>query len=874
MKRNEYRPPIVAEILLKFLAKHEDEISLIGDFEEEFVCYWQNSGSFKARLWYWMNTFNSIPKFTKHALRRGFTMLKNYFKIAGRNLVRHKGISLINLSGLSIGMACCILILLYLQYELSYEKFNKNSENIYRLCVEFNGSPIPVTGPSFGPAIENDYPEVVKAVRIYPMSTMAPRVPVKYDNRQFYEENIYYADDSVFEVFTFEMISGDPADALTRSNTIVITKTSAEKYFGEIDPLGKILKLNTNEYTVTGVIEDVKLNSHLKFDMLCSFQTLYDQRGYDQMGSWQTALDYYTYIMLSEDADQMELENKLPGLIEKNMNTETNSTGISVRLFLQPLESIHLHSKMKYEISANSDITYIYIFSVIALFVLLIACINFMNLATARASVRAKEVGLRKVMGAYRQSLIRQFIGESIVFSVFAIVLALLIVKLSLPVFTSITGTDLSIDYDSMPWLIPGLLFISLIAGVAAGSYPAFFLSGFQPVKIIKGSIYGNKKGVNFRSLLVVIQFSISIALITGTSIIYKQLNFMKTKNPGFEKEHVIVLPLTDRSVIRSLDMLKEEFKSFSGITEVSASLKSPGEEPGAFYYIPEGISGDKPVLMQYINVDDEYIKTMDISILAGRSFSNEMRTDAYSSVIINETAAKSLGWVGTTGNYEGCIGKTIRGMGGVREVIGVISDFHLQSVHKAIVPLFVDYIPGYYNTLSLKVNPEGLPNTINSLRKKWKEVVPGSPFDFHFLDESYDKQFRADEKLSEIFSYFSILAIFIACLGLFGMAAFSAEQRVKEIGIRKVLGAASKGIIFLIGRDMMKLILISNAAAWPIVYFASSYWLKSFAYHTDIEPQTFIYSSLLVFLIGIITISYQSIKAASADPVESLKKE
>ncbi|MCP4725005.1 MAG: hypothetical protein GY863_08220, partial [bacterium] len=487
---------------------------------------------------------------------------------------------------------------------------------------------------------------------------------------------------------------------------------------------------------------------------------------------------------------------------------------------------------------------------------------------------RAKEVGLRKVMGAYRQSLVRQFLGESIIFSILSLVIALLLVKITLPIFGSISGTDLAIGYESMPWLIPGLISISLFVGIIAGSYPAFFLSAFQPVKIIKGSISGTGKGINFRSILVVIQFSISIALIIGTGIIFEQLNFMKNKKLGFEKEHVITLPLTDRSVIRSLDMLKDELKSYSGITEVAASLKTPGEEPGAFYYLPEGMPEDKPVVMQYLNVDNDFVETMDIEILAGRSFSKDISTDRFNSVIINETAAISFGWVETPGDYNNCIGKTIKEGQRSRPVIGVISDFHLQSVHKAIVPLFIDYIPGYYNTLSIRVNPDGLMETIDFLREKWGEIAPGNPFDFRFLDESYDRQYRSDERLSEIFSYFTILAIFIACLGLFGMAAFSAEQRVKEIGIRKVLGATSRGIVLLIGGEMMKLILISNAVAWPLVYFVSSQWLTGFAYHMDINIVTFINSSILVFFIGIVTISYQSFKAAAANPIDSLRNE
>ncbi|MCP4727895.1 MAG: FtsX-like permease family protein, partial [bacterium] len=434
MKNKNYRPPIIAEYLLRSIAKYEDEISLIGDFEEEFVHHAQNTGLFKARFWYWFNTMNSIPKFAKHAVRRGFTMLVNYMKIAVRNLIRHKGISFINLSGLAIGMACCILILLYIQYEMSYEKFHENSDRIYRVGVEFNDSPIPVTGPSYGPAIESDYPEVEKAVRLYPMSTMAPRVPVHYGSKRFYEENVYFADAAVFEVFSFNMISGDPANALQRAYTIVITETTADRYFGSEEPIGKVLKLNSRDYTVTGVMEDVPANSHLKFDLLCSFTTLYDQRGNEQMKSWRTALDYYTYILLADEADHNELEKKFPDLIEKNMGADLNAMGATVVLFLQPLESIHLHSEMEYEMSANSDIAYIYIFSAIAVFVLLIACINFMNLATARASIRAKEVGLRKVMGAYRQSLVRQFLGESIIFSILSLVIALLLVKITLPI--------------------------------------------------------------------------------------------------------------------------------------------------------------------------------------------------------------------------------------------------------------------------------------------------------------------------------------------------------------------------------------------------------------------------------------------------------
>jgi putative ABC transport system permease protein len=799
-------------------------------------------------------------------------MFKNYFKSTLRNIKKHKGYASINIVGLAIGMTCCILIVMYITTELNYDRYHENADRIFRLGFDANvgGSQVvsPISNVPSAPVLIQEYPEVVDAVRFRTVS----RTSVEYEDKQFYENDILYADNSIFSVFTFQMTRGDPKTALETAYSAVLTETTAQRYFGDEDPIGKTLTLNNeSNFVITGVMKDVPPNSHFTFDMLCSYETLYD-RNREIMEEWFNFMDY-TYLLLSEGFDYRELEAKFPALIEKYMESMLKALGGEIEFFLQPLGSIHLHSNLENEMSPNSSITYIYIFGAVALFILCIACINFMNLATARSSTRAKEVGLRKVVGAERRELIRQFLGESLLYSILSLMIALLFSRLALPLVSSLSGQDLSLNFAHVPWLIPGLVGLALFVGLLAGSYPALFLSAFRPSQVLKGNLKAGSAHSRLRSILVVSQFIISICLIIGTGIILSQIKFMKNKSLGFDKENVIVAEIMDRKVRKSLDSIKAEIEKIPGVLSVSSASLVPGQEPSVQPFIPEGFTEKQSQLMEIFWVDQDYVPTLGMEIVKGRNFSLEFGTDPSSAVIINQTAARRYGW-------ENPVGKTIRAPSGeimkwdTYTVVGVVKDFHRTSLHSVIAPQVIGNDPRSFDELVIRINPENSDTTLSLLREKWKEIDPQRPFDFFFLDNLLDSQYGTEERLSDILSAFSVFAIFIACLGLFGMASFAAEQRTKEIGIRKVLGASVPGVVALLSRDFLKLIAVANLIAWPLAYFGMNRWLQNFAYKTGIDVWIFIFTGLIAIGIALATVSYQSIKAALLNPVDAIKYE
>jgi len=798
-------------------------------------------------------------------------MLKNYLKIAFVNLKKHKAFSFINIVGLAIGIACCILIIAYVFHELSYDKYHEKADEIYRLRSELKISgdhlDIPKSSPPMADYLVQNYPDVIDAARFRSLG----RVPVRYRDNLYYEDRLFFADHSVFDIFTFPMVKGDPQEALKSAYTIVITEDMAKKYFGDADPLGKMLNINNqSDYTVTGVVKNVPRNSHLIFNMLCSFAT-YAQNNKRDMQNW-LSINNYTYILLQEGYDPKQLEQKFPEMIVKRAGALLKYAKGEMALSLQPLKSIHLHSNLMQEISGNSNIVYVYIFSAIALFILAIACINFMNLSTARSASRAQEVGLRKVLGADRGKIIRQFLGESILFSLISLIVALFLVDLFLPLFRSISGIDLSIDYSGNLWLLPGLIGLAVIVGLIAGSYPAFFLSAFQPVRVIKGFFKTGTANSRFRSTLVIVQFTISIVLIVGTIVVFNQLNHMKNRRLGFQKEQTVVIPISDESTSESLRLVKQELKTHTGVLSVAASSHVPGQTTYINPFIPEGFALDQMQYMGELYIDHDFIPVMGIELADGRNFSPDLKTDTAQSVIINETAVKKFGW-------DNPVGKTIRDVSMSQKlkkytVIGVVKDFHMESLHKQIMPLFIGCTTHIFNSLSVRIRSENIPETISFLRNKMKDIDPFRPFEYVFLDDSFDAQYKAEERLSRVFSYFAILAIFIASLGLFGVASFTAEQRTKEIGIRKVLGASVAGIFVLLSREFTKWVLMANAIAWPIAYFSLHKWLEGFAYRTNITLTAFIVSMAISLVIALLTVSYQAVRTAISNPVDSLRYE
>jgi putative ABC transport system permease protein len=800
-------------------------------------------------------------------------MLSNYLKVALRNIFRHKGYSFINVAGLAIGMTCCILILLWVQDELSYDRYHENADRIYRLCIDANvGTQLraPVTMAPAAPAMISEFPEVVNAARM----VRPERVSVKYEDRTFREENVGYADNSMFDLFTFPFISGDPQTALASPYSVVITEEMAKKYFGDQEPVGKTLRLDDEaDFTVTGVVKNVPPNSHFSFNMLRSFETLYRENP-QLMEAWLTAR-FYTYLLLAEDSDHKKLEEKFAAFVDRHMGEFLGAMGGTVKLFLQPLTKIHLYSDFERDLSAGGDITDVYLFSGIALFVLLIACFNFVNLATARSATRAREVGMRKTLGAGRGKLIGQFLGESVIYSLISIVLACILLELALPLFNSLAQRELSLNYFQRPWLIPGLAGLALAVGLLAGCYPAFFLSSFKPVRVLKGSWSKTASGSGFRRVLVVAQFVISIALIIGTITIYNQINFMKSKKLGFDKEHVLVIPGLNQATRQSYLSIRDELMNIPGVRAVGASSLVPGRGLTKSLFFPEGFSDDQPQTMDYLIVDPDYIPTMGMEIAEGRNFSADLATDPTESAIINQTAARKFGW-------DSPIGKTFRlfsppggeGETQILTVIGVLKDFHLQSLHRKIEPQIIFYDLSGVNNISVRIAPENITHTMGLLKQEWKKIYPQRPFDYFFMDESFDSQYRAEERFGIITLYFSLLAILIGCLGLFGMSSYSAERRTREIGIRKVLGASVAGITFLLSREFTKWVLVANVIAWPLAYYAMSRWLENFAYRANINITAFALAGAGALAIAIATVSYQAIKTALINPVETIRYE
>jgi putative ABC transport system permease protein len=807
---------------------------------------------------------------------RSLGMLKNYIKIAYRNLIKHKFYSLLNIFGLSLGIASCILIFAYIGHELSYDGYHKNADNIYRIVskrtVSGQTSELAISPAPVGPTMVEELPEVKNAVRFSPT---VKRI-FAYQDKNYFQEGVLYVDLSIFDVFSFELIEGDPKTALEVPFTMVFTEKTAQKYFGGESPVGKIINWdNKYDYRVTGVVKDPPPNSHFTFNALASFSTFikYDPR----IGSWNGG-SFQTYLLLQENTDIKKFEQKMKGFHGKHLGPALKERGIELEAYLQPLKSIHLHSNVQYELGDNSDIRLIYAFWAIAVIVLLIACINFMNLATARSAGRAKEVGMRKVLGAQRKNLIVQFLGESFVFALLSLVLAILLARLFLPYFSVLAGKDISLSTFEMPYVYAVLAAIVLFVGFVAGSYPAFFLSAFKPISVLRGHVPEGLKSSWFRSVLVVFQFVLSIILIICTIIVFNQHKYMQNKDLGFSKQNLLAVAVQNDEVRIGLESFKQELLNINGIESAGLSSMVPGE----MYLFniatyPEGYARDQMIRMDNFLVDYGFLDTFEIDVVEGRGFSKEIMMDFTDAVMINETASKSLGW-------NNLVGKTIEipsDDGLVRKtVIGVFKDIHQRSLYSVVAPTVIQYIgtegaiENRARRLTLRLNTDDISGIMKKIEQKWKDTFPNHPYYSFFLDEFFDSQHRAEGKLGSIFRAFSVLAVIIGCLGLFGLSSFLAEQRTKEIGIRKVLGSSVSSIVVLLCRKFFLLVAIANVLAWPVAFFTMNKWLQNFPYPVKIGISTFILTAIFTFVIALFTVGFQSIKAAHVNPVDSLRYE
>ncbi len=805
-------------------------------------------------------------------------MLKNFVRLAMRNLVQRKMYSLINIFGLAVGVTCSILILAYVRYEFSFDRYHKNADRIYRVASKRTSlgteSALATVPAPTGPTMVADFPEVVEAVRFSPTVRRA----FSTGDRVFFQDGVFYADQQVFKVFSFELVKGDPESALEAPFTMVLSEETARKYFGDEDPLGRTVTWdNRFEYRVTGVVKEPPSNSHFTFKVLASFSTFikYDPR----IGEWRGGA-FATYIELEPNADPKAFEGKLDGFTAKYLTPLFRDTGVELSLFLQPLESIHLRSRLQGELGANGDVRVVVALAAVAGILLLVACANFMNLETARSANRAREVAMRKILGAGRRSLILQFLGESYIHSLIAFLIAVSAAHLLLPYFGGLAGRNFPSGLLGTPTALGGLAAVFLFVGLAAGSYPALFLSAFKPVSVVRGHLAGGSQGPRFRAALVVFQFAVSTVLIISTLVILSQMKYMLTKTLGFDKKDVLVLAVQNDEVRRNIEAFKSEVLRIPGVASAGGSSMVPGE----MYLFnlptyPEGYPQGQTLRMDEFLVDYGFLGTLGIEIVKGRAFAKESLADQMEGVMINETAARKLQW-------DEPIGKTIElwdissSKAMKKKVIGVFRDIHQRSLYAVVEPTVVDYVgtsgpvENRVRRLSLRLETDDIRRVKERVEAKWKEMFPNYPYDSFFLGEFYDSRHTAEARLGAIGKAFSLVAVLIGCVGLVGLASYAAEQRTKEIGIRKVLGSSSGSIVVLMCREFLLLIGLANALAWPIAYVVVRKWLRDFPYAVEIRAGAFLLTAVLTLVLAFLSVGYRSITAALANPVESLRHE
>lgn len=789
-------------------------------------------------------------------------MFKNLVKTAVRHILKHPGYSFLNVLGLTLGITSALFLLIYVADEVSYDRHHEKADRIYRVSSK-------ITEPDdqftwivaqipFGPQVAQDYPEVEAYVRFINM----PRALYKHEDKEFNEENFFYADSTLFDIFTYKVIRGDARGALLEPNKIALTETVAARYFGEDDPVGKTLTAGNATYEVTGVIEDVPFNSHFRFDALASRSNLPEQ-----IGSWGN-FGVFTYLLFPEGLDVKAFEKKMQGMYTAYMEPIFGPINIKIEYILEPIKDIHLYSTNAGEPEPTGSITYVYIFAIVAFFLVLIAAMNYMNLATARSASRAREVGLRKVVGSHRRQLVLQFLSESTIFTIISLMISIILLMALLPKFNLMAGKSFDLNVLSSPVVLMSLAGVIILVGLIGGSYPAFFLSKFSPVTVLKGEITQGSAGSLFRKILVVIQFTVSVIMIVCTLIVFRQLNYLKTMDQGFDQENVLSLEL-NRSMISKYPVLKQALLENPGIKFVGSTDTPVGEGSGKLLFDVETDQGMSPRGINFAVVDHDFVEALGIKILKGREFQEDMPSDTLSGVVVNETFVKRMGWSDPIGKrVEAGDENTLRA-----RVVGVMQDYHQTGMYNEIESLLLAYRT-VNNTVYVKIGNENIEQALSHIESSWKEVFPDQPYSYTFLAERFNGQFEADEKRGLIFTLFTILAILIACLGLFGLASYTVEHRTREIGIRKVFGASESTIMKLVSREFIILSLISLVLAFPVAWYFMSNWLENYVYRTSIGAIIFIIAGLLTLVITFATISYKAYQAAVTNPADSVRTE
>jgi putative ABC transport system permease protein len=852
--------------LMQFIADDNQRFPAIGDLEELYFDKVHQKGKFVAWLWIWKQILFSLPHFLIQSFKWSLIMLNNYIKIAFRNIQRQKGYSFINISGLAIGMACCLLIVLFIQDELSYDNFHKNGNRIFRVVTSTSEDGIPTNANGIfatGPALKKDFPDVVDFVRIRTMG-QSTRIYIGNNERKFYEDKFFFVDSSFFSVFTFPLLRGDAKKVLSAPHSMVITEAMADKYFGNQDPIGQTLesdpynsgKLMT--FQVTGIAKNVPNNSHFHFDFLASYA---DQT--EDLTRFSGIWSHYTYVLLKDASQAAGLESRLLDFLKRHWRDDPWYTN-----HLQSLKEIRLHSHLRSEIEPNGNIVSVIIFSIVAILVLVIACLNYINLSTARSLKRAKEVGLRKVVGARRKQLIWQFLGESLLVSFLSSFLAVILTMLFLPLFNTIANKNITLHFlaETIPMI--SLAAIMVVVGIVSGSYVAFVLSNMTPLKILKDSSSSGGWKKRLRGAMVVFQFFLATVIIISALIADKQMSFIQTNSTGYNRDEILVIPL-NKDARANYSALRNELLTYPAIRNTTTSSYVPTRGTMHDNVSFEGKEENITPVLYFI--DKEFISTYGIQILYGEDFTNDIIQTTNTEVLISEETIIEAKYSGP----EDALGKRIQYHENIGTIKGIIKDMNLYSFHRHVYPIVLFMTPiQRHDYLSIRLDANRYGEALTAIQSEWERLIPDYPFDYFFLNESFEQMHRADQRLGDIFRYFSSMAIIVACMGLFGLALFTAEQRTKEIGMRKVLGATVPNLVFLLSKHFIFLIGLANILAWPLAYFIMDNWLQNFVYRTNISIHTFIYSSLLVVIIALITVSFQTIKAAVANPINSLRYE
>ncbi|MDX2245376.1 MAG: ABC transporter permease [Bacteroidia bacterium] len=867
------RPPSWMEKFLLWGLETDIAEDILGDLHELFRLHLQEKNNLYARWKYFLSMLSLLRLFRFKFFFDSLTfinlaMIQHYFIIALRNLRKHLSYSLINILGLGTGLAACLLLLLFVRHEMSYDRFHKNHDRIFRVSMEVNSGGtirhVSVSPTALSPVFQREFPEVEKGVRIFSSGKFSPDV-VRYESKIFQEMGFFFADSSFFDIFSFSLTAGDLRTALRRPSTVIISQSMAHKYFGTENPVGKILNLNNNrDYEITGVMQDMPPNSHFHADFLASFSTLNAAK--EEI--WGSA-NYQTYLLLQSPEAVYSLREKIPAFIQRIQQQLSGALGPETKLLyrLTPLTDIHLYSDAENELEPGSDIRYVYAFSAIALLILLIACINYMNLATARSVDRAREVGLRKVVGAYKSQIFAQFMGESVMITFLAVIFSVVFAKLILPTFNALIHRDLSLNFIQEPSLLLMLAIIGLIVSLVAGIWPALIFTKFEPVAILRGKYRTASGGSLLRKSLVVFQFVISVFLIVCTFVVYNQLQLIRQTRLGYDKDQLVVIPI-DRDIAEKWEAIKGMFKSVKEIEQVSAVSENPTKVDGT-YNLFKPSNEENSDLVQAIASDIDLVQTLGLEIIAGTNYTPASALREDFPFILNQTAIKMLGW-----EPQEAIGKPINLNRRAGFVQAVVRDFHIASLHSQISPLVIFLSPFDYNETLVRITPGDPQKALAHLEKIWKEQAPHRPFEYHFLDETYQQLYQSEQQIGKAFGIFAALAILIACMGLFGLASFTTVQRAKEIGIRKVLGATVMNILTLLSKEFSRLVIIAVVIALPLAAWVMDSWLSNFAYRVNVSIFTLLIAGGLALLLAWLTVGYHSLRTALTNPAETLKDE